>query len=416
MLELRASRGVGKTRWIACMIIWWLETRENAVAIWTAPTNRQVEVGLGRNIRHLYGGAKKPLLGRPLTKQIELGPGWFGVGFSTTEPDKVQGFHEMRDVFHRNEHEGGVLVAVDEASGVPDPNLDALDGILTAEGSRLVYISNPLRKRGRAWEVHDLEEWAHSQVSAFDAPPELVSAKWIEDRRKLWGPDVERDPRWCAYVLGVYPPEDDDALFPISLLDRARHSDPQVEELRMGVDVARHGADRSVALLLKNGRVAQIAAWRTPDLMDTTRRVLRAAKVWGVPTSAIAIDIGMGAGVIDRLRELGHSPTAVDFGSSPLMDRADLYGRDAKFLNRRAELFWTIRCALVSGQLSISDVWHPLWTELQAFGYEYDRLEKMKVTSKDDLKSILGHSPDYADALACAMASPSRSRIFAAST
>lgn len=414
--EAIASRGVGKTFAASIVVPWWLESRENGVVVSTSSTFNQVEQVLWRNVRQRYALAKRPLLGRCLTTKVELGPAWYGYGFSSDKPDNVRGFHSMADVFQENEHEGGILVLVDEASGVGDEIMDALDGFLTGRDSKLVYITNPTRRRGRAYEAHRSADFAHFQVSAFDAPERLVSREWIEKQRRKYGPNEEQDPRWAAYVRGVYPVEGDDSLFPLWILDRARFWTPETNEVRMGVDIARKGSDRSVAVLLRNGRVAQIAVWRGKDLMESARRVLRAAKSWGVPSHAIAIDIGMGAGVIDRLRELGHRVTAVDFGSGPTGEFADLVGEEAKFKNRRAELFWALRIMLERGRLSVSDRWADLWTELQQFGYEYDRLEKMVITPKEEIVAALGHSPDLADALACAIAAPVHHRVFASAT
>jgi hypothetical protein len=107
---------------------------------------------------------------------------------------------------------------------------------------------------------------------------------------------------------------------------------------------------------------------------------------------ALAVDsIGIGAGIVDRLRELGEVVFEVNSGSSA--------SDKARYRNLRAEM-WEI----VSKKLSDNLVSIPNDETLieQLLQVKYKTIEsngRLQVEGKDDLKKRLGRSPDRADAL-----------------
>ena len=109
--------------------------------------------------------------------------------------------------------------------------------------------------------------------------------------------------------------------------------------------------------------------------------------------------IGLGAGLVDRLREIGHSVEAVNV--SERADAPDL------FVNRRAEIAWKFREALERGDVSLPDD-DALIAELSAFQYDYDSKGRIKLELKDQTRRVLGRSPDKADACLLGFAAASR--------
>jgi len=130
--------------------------------------------------------------------------------------------------------------------------------------------------------------------------------------------------------------------------------------------------------------------------MQTTGRV----KIHLKPGTIANIDIiGIGAGVVDRLREQGEKLiTAVNFGAGT--KRTDMSG-EVEMLNVRAAAWWGLRERLEPP----SEVMLPptkddeLLGDLVAPRYGYTSSGKLKVESKDDIKKRLGHSPDMGDAV-----------------
>ena len=104
---------------------------------------------------------------------------------------------------------------------------------------------------------------------------------------------------------------------------------------------------------------------------------------------AMFIDtVGVGAGVYDRLKELGYGDRVFEAVAS---SRAD---KDNTYANKRAEM-WARMAEWLSGRVRIHDYNH-LESDLLMLGYEYDAHERLKLQSKKELT----RSPDLADALA----------------
>lgn len=394
------GRGVSKTdtaAWLAC---WFLCTRPDSMVVSTAPSDHQVKNQLWRRIRGFHATATRPLPGQTLIKEWHIGPRWYGVGLSTDTPDRFQGFHAQ----------GGVLFLVDEASGVQDMIFDAGAGFGTDAGSKRLYIGNPLRRRGAFYKAcQPGSGFAVIQVAAHDAPRDRISDAWFEQVRREWGPSPESDPRWVVYADGRFPTTDERAIVPLAYLELAAKLGPSDSDFAspcMGVDIS--GSDQgdwNAAVLLHRGAVRAIDKWREPDTMRTAARILRLAKTWGVEGRRIGVDAnGIGAGVADRLRELGLPVLGVQLGAGPEIDRPALVGPDRLFLNRRAELLWHVRLMIERHRLAIASRFETLRQDLGAPEWDENAQGKLYATPKASLIPTLGRSPDEGDALLCALA------------
>lgn len=175
------------------------------------------------------------------------------------------------------------------------------------------------------------------------------------------------------------------------LPDKYQHA-PKI----IGVDVARYGDDRTV--ILRRQGLASFApiVMQGADSMAVASRVAAVMAEWS--SDAVMVDGtgGYGAGVIDRLRQLGHGIMEVQFGGKPM---------DARFANKRAEMWWGIREWLEAGGAIPDD--HSLVRELSAPTYSTDNARGvLQLEPKDKLKERIGVSPDIADALALTFAYP----------
>ncbi len=112
----------------------------------------------------------------------------------------------------------------------------------------------------------------------------------------------------------------------------------------------------------------------------------------------IVIDeIGIGSGIVDRLRELGFTVKGFNGGSSPKGG----VRRAARFLNRRAQTFWELRQKLEAGEIALPED-EKLTDELCAIQWKITSAGKIQIEPKDELRGRLGRSPDRADAVAMA--------------
>lgn len=160
----------------------------------------------------------------------------------------------------------------------------------------------------------------------------------------------------------------------------------------VGVDPARFGDDRT-AIIRRQGRVAYGAETHEKrDLMDTVGRVV------GIITeerpARVFIDVGgLGAGVIDRLREIGYGAICVpvNSGEKPF--------NQERYVNRRAEMWGEMRAWLDDGPVEVPDR-DDLQADLCGPQFKYDSKSRVQLESKEDMKKRKVRSPDLGDALA----------------
>lgn len=221
-----------------------------------------------------------------------------------------------------------------------------------------------------------------------------ISADELERARREMTPSQFAQEFDCDFAAAV-----ENALVPLDIVLAAQQRDTTERELQgwpkiLGVDVARYGGDRSVAFMRRGACAFRPSVWRNTDLMELSGQVARV--IDEKKPDAVFIDQGgVGAGVVDRLRQLGFRVTGIDFGGKPL---------DARFQNRRAEMWWTMAewvktACLPSGGELVTDLTAPTYTYANAAG-------KLQLESKDDMRARGLPSPDLADALALTFAAP----------
>lgn len=161
-----------------------------------------------------------------------------------------------------------------------------------------------------------------------------------------------------------------------------------------GVDVGRFGNDRSV-VFERRGLVA-----RKPWVLAKADNVQVAEKIISLyyehRPERIFVDAGQGQGVIDILHRTLNCVIEVPFASSAL--------DNTKFLNRRAEMWYTMREWIRHGG-QIPDI-PELVTEISAPLYMFNQSGKIQLEEKKLIKERIGKSPDLADALALTFAAP----------
>ncbi len=405
-VAVRSCNGSGKTYAAAYTVLWWLMCFGDALVITTAPTDHQVRDILWREIRRAYRGHEELIDGRLLRTSLELGDKHYANGLSTNTPDRFQGFHA-----------DNILFVVDEAPGVREEIFDAIEGSMTSARARMLLLGNPTARRGTFYEAfHSRRElWHTIHISAFDTPnltadeivlAGLVTPKWVADAAVNWG---ESSPMYQVRVLGEFPSDSEDTLIPLKLIEESAErwkrgeaaEGDEDEPLEIGVDVARYGSDKTVLCTRRGQRVLSIESFGRQDTMVTTGHVARAIEE-GKPAAVRIDEIGIGAGVVDRLKELGHK-MVVGVNVSTRASRPD------HFANLRAELYDGLRRRFEEGRIAIPDD-RELIGQLAALRYQFTSSGQMKLEEKDDLRRRGHPSPDRADALALAFGQVHRGR------
>ncbi|MFV0234177.1 phage terminase large subunit [Empedobacter falsenii] len=164
----------------------------------------------------------------------------------------------------------------------------------------------------------------------------------------------------------------------------------------MGVDVARYGDDSTVFTILINGNIELIESYSQTSITDVINRTKQLIFDYKIDAGYVGIDsVGIGAGVVDGLKNEGYNVIDIQGGSKPIeTDTEEAF----KPYNLRSQMYYELRKDIIEGKIgNLTD--EKLKIELQAIKYEIYSDKTVKVASKDVIKKILGKSPDYADSL-----------------
>jgi len=397
---VKSCHGAGKSYLAARIVIWFLHAHPSSIALTTAPTQNQVENILWRELRSAYASKAKGLLGRCLNVRYDIAADWYGLGFKAadTQPDRFQGFHA--------EH---ALVVIDEAAGVAPTVYDALDAVMSSESARMLMIGNPTNPSGTFYDAFHSSRSLYNliTIAADDTPnfkagrtvrPYLITPAWRDDVISKFGPDsayVQSRVHAQFLTTGV------DTLIPlgwaeaavsrIDLINRA----PDAGPVDAGVDVARTGDDETVIYLRRGLDVLGFEAWNGYDLMESVGRIRNVLSPYTVGQIKVDV-IGMGAGVADRLRELGYAVVDVNVSASS--------SDPEKWPNLRHELWWELRELFHRNEINGVDDETTIG-QATSVKYGFDSRHSMPIIeTKEQMKKRGLKSPDRAEALMLAFA------------
>jgi len=229
----------------------------------------------------------------------------------------------------------------------------------------------------------------------------------------------EPDDKACWKFMQEFPASADEAFqtagnsfIPSPAVAVARKNKiPPIGTMVIGLDPARGGGDKT-GVVDRVGRVMGsfvCERWDDRDLMVVAGKAFGLLKKF--PQAIMNIDVGgLGAGVYDRLAEMGlsHRVNAVNFGSSPLGIGPT---GDELYANRRAEMWdikrdWYMDPAGV--QVPDDDVFHADETSAVwgSGATRHSSNNELTLESKDKIRERLGFSPDLGDAAALTFAVP----------
>lgn len=302
-------------------------------------------------------------------------------------------------------------------------------------------IGNVYQRRYKAAERGDSEDIAVFMPWYWDdgyvaAPPEdwLPGSKWKEYRklykltieqlywaflknRKMAQATSEPEDEPCWKFKQEYPANADEAFQTAGnsfiqsnhvAMARSRSVVPSGVMI-VGVDPARGGGDKTGVIDRVGRKIGHnlCATWDFDDTMVTVGHVVSIIKRYR--PAAVNVDVGgLGAGVVDRLLELGygHVVNAVNFGSSPIGVGPT---GDELYDNRRAEM-WDVMRDWMAGEVQIpdldelhADMTAPIWGKGKT---RYKSNNELVLESKDSIRERLGFSPDLGDAAALTFAIP----------
>ncbi len=414
---VRSCHGIGKSHTASLAISWWLDAHPpgSAFVVTTAPTTAQVRAILWRYVRRMHKSGALP--GRVNQTEWLIDEELVAFGRKPADQDEsaFQGIHAQY-----------VLVVYDEACGIPEQLWVAGDALATGPDCRQLAIGNPDNSASHFYKVcQPGSGWFSMGISAFDSPnftgervtdevaASLVSKIWVEEKKTDWGED---NPLYRSKVLGEFSVDSHDTVVRASdvaacrIDPEHRYSPADLSPVELGVDVG--GGQDETVVRERRGRVAG-REWRirTDRPEKIAPLVLRAIRESGA-TSVKIDSIGVGFGVIGELRNAAsrHEHDARIIGVNVSMSPVD----KKKFLNLRAEMWWTIGRELSAqggwdlSQMDNADI---TAAQLSQPRWDLDSKGRIRVEPKDDIRDRTGRSPDNADALLLAFYKGVRPRL-----
>ncbi len=396
---IKSGHDVGKSALQSWVIIWALTTAVDTRGRVTANTEKQLTRTLWPELakwhqlfiaKDLFAHSATAYASRDPEKSIN----WRidAVAWSEDNMEAFQGLH----------NEGKRLVVLfDEASGIADGIWTTIDGAMFEANTELLWIAtgNPTRASGRfrqCFEDHK-DFWKCFTVDSRSVP--WTNKDRIDRAIALYGLDSD-------YVkvrfLGLFPDTSTNQLFPTSLVKEAQVREVQSqpwEPLILSVDVARYGPNESVAGFRrgKDARTIPALRWRglsTTELGDRIAFLIAQHS----PDAVFVDEGGVGGGVIDRLRFLGHHVIGVQFGGKP-GGAPD----GVRVLNKRTEMHVMLLHWLQTGGC----IERAADLEEALLGIEYfhqKKTELMQLVPKEDMED--GLCLDWSDQLAMTFAFP----------
>jgi len=427
------ANGPGKSYAAACLSLAFLHSRRPSTVLATSGTYGKLKRTLCRPVQSLQrdgtvdGDAALPGTYKHSPPRVDTGdPEWFFEAARPKDAGELEGTH--------NDH----LLAITEEADKDAVDADvvaSLDSCLTDTNDRHLVIANPPEDEANivhdlmqddTWHVVRFATWDSRNVRAdlgqHDGPkiPGLLGLSEVRDKWEAWNgepwPGIEQarawsDPdspdfredlsqRWYRRRAGVMPPGEASVHRPIALdAVRAAHdATPTVPETpdAVGIDVARSG-DETVLVGLHDCEFQIHDTWQNTDYPTQERDIADYLREW--PDCPVAIDaVGEGSGLADGLAERFPDVTRFKSGSEA--------AEGTTYRHKWAEALAHFGEIVDGGSLTDRALFEQASLAARIIQYDEtylasrgdDGAQVLTATSKDELATELGRSPDHLDA------------------
>jgi len=344
--RVESCHGVGKTYGCGALVNWFFTCFAPSEIITTAPTAKQVERLLWKDIKKLRKGKDLPGRVLPAASRMEMGPDHYAEGLTASDSggkgtERAQGSHAKNHFF-----------VLDEAEGVPGFYFSSVRAQLTGgEVMLCLMVANPktraseFHRWGKRAGVKNYRFSAHdfpNVVDGADTVPGGSSRKWVcsmigELCEVVANQDEEKYTFSLPFEVALedgrsFPPgtiflPEDEYLFrvmgvpPISGAERAfvavgvyesaqkRTVAPSQQDrlqCRIGVDAARYGSDKG-KVYSRHLSVMRCKATLTKQDTNTYVEAVKKAALDAVALGATSVHVrvdgtgGFGSGIVDGL-------------------------------------------------------------------------------------------------------------------
>lgn len=315
------------------------------------------------------------------------------------------------------------IILKDLAYQPSDPNFDSLGGLeITA-----AFIDEAAQINSLAYNI--IRSRIRYKLTEFGFIPKILmtcnpSNNWLKkdfylpsmsgtlESNKVFIPSLPLDnphlPQSYIDMLKELPPqqrkrllegdwdylEDADALFSFdSISNSVFKLVPNTNDKKyMSVDVARFGSDRSVVFIWSGLVALECFVYTKLSTTELSAEIRELIAKYGIhPTNIIVDSDGVGGGVSDQIK-----------GTNFVNNASPLHGQN--FKNLKSQCYTKLAELFNEGKISLNlidpMIIDELTQELLAIKLkDLDKDNKVSVMSKDEMKKLLGKSPDLSDAL-----------------
>ncbi len=168
-------------------------------------------------------------------------------------------------------------------------------------------------------------------------------------------------------------------------------------DMFISADIARYGSDKMVILVWSGFRVIEIFTLNKSSITETAEAIKSLMNKHRVPLSNVVADEdGVGGGVVDIVRCKGFVNN-----SKALKEE----NNNVEYQNLKTQCYYKLAELIQSNKLFIdcnnADTQDVITKELEQVKRDkIDQDGKLRILPKDKVKELIGHSPDYSDALA----------------
>lgn len=406
-LAMKACKGPGKTAVLAWFVWNFLDTRPHPRVAATSISEANLSGNLWRELakwqrisprlREEYEWTATAVKKRsdPATWRAEART-WPRTADATQQADTLAGIHEDHCLF-----------VLDESGGIPQAVMATAEAVLASgRETKIVQAGNPTQLDGPLYRacVTDRHLWTVIEITGDPDDPKRsprINLEWAREQIATYG----RDNPWVKVnVLGQFPPASLNAMLgPEEVIAAMRRDIPPDSYLwaliRIGLDVARYGDDRTVLfprqglkafspLVMRHVRDSAVSTDIATVVLELQRRI-------GAETTIVDATGGWAAGATDVLRASRRPPVNVQMHAPALAPD--------RYRNRRAELWFEMAewIRRGGGLPNVPELLGELTTPTYTFVHG-----KFQLEDKNQVKTRLGRSPDLADALALTFALP----------
>lgn len=402
-LSVASGRGSGKSALLSWILLWFVTTRIGSSSIVSANSETQLRSVTFAEItkwssmaihKHWFEIASLRItpavwLSTLVEKDLKIGARAWGIEGRLWSAENPSGFAGL----HNN---SGVLVVFDEASNIDDAIFDVAQGFFTENNPNRFWVmcSNPRRNQGYFFQTFNDKRdfWRNLQIDSREVEgtdKQIYASIIAEYGANSYQAKVE--------VYGEFASEGDDQFVSSDIAEaamkRPRYKD-ELAPIAVGVDPARFGADASVIAIRQGRDILEIRRFQGIDTMELVGQIIQVIDEFKPAVVAID-DGGLGAGVVDRLREQRYKIRPLNFGNRASNPR--MYG------NKRAEIWGVMREWLRTA--SIPDD-RRLKSDITGPKVIPDSSGVVFLEKKSAMKARGLASPDAADAIALSLAFP----------